>query len=604
MPSLPQNKIWSQVSHQDTFSPTQFGNLFATIGIDLSDNHGAIRLGKRMVINTGSDDLATLTGAPVGFWRYGGAIYTAGGTQTAGYSFVNDGTIFGTFSQVTGSNTPSNFDSTINDGNIFYNALYVSDTTGGNVVLRKNSVGTWTTVTIGAYVSGTTNMLCTFIGRQYITFGQSKIYSLNSSDTVVTSGVNTLDLTFTQSPLITKLLPGPDRIWVLTLNVNGGKGVIYQWDGVNTTYTSSNSNILEAAGALSGVMLNDVPYIMDTDGNLQSWNGGAFVTVASLNRKRYKKLYNVLSNVNNRFIHPNGMAVVDGKIQVLVDTRNYELNFYTEDTMPAGIYEFDPKYPTKGLVHKQPFGLSKAASTITDYGQLKINMAGGIQQINTQSLSASNNGSFLAGIGYYSDSVTVKYGIYYDDLNDTLQKAGSFITLKFDSQALKDSWPDTYLIYKKLAASTDRIIAKYRIDGTHPVEAIINWTGSSTFIVNNSDINVSTYWTEGTGGEVEILQGVGGGMCAHITNAVLVSGVWTVTLDETFAGAVGTSIARFSNWIKINTALFSQNETVLKSGAGAQGTHASQIQYKYFAIWSGRNEIQRLLTNNTKFQNA
>ncbi|MFK5284045.1 hypothetical protein ACI3PL_31150, partial [Lacticaseibacillus paracasei] len=74
---------------------------------------------------------------------------------------------------------------------------------------------------------------------------------------------------------------------------------------------------------------------------------------------------------------------------------------------------------------------------------------------------------------------------------------------------------------------------------------------TTTFTVPNSSIDLTSYWTANTGAEVEITQGLGSVKCAHIINTSLAGGTWTVTVDETFTSATGTSKARFAFWNKM-----------------------------------------------------
>ncbi len=381
MTTFPQNRVWSQVSDRDIYDPNKFGILLATKGIDLSDNIGRLRLGRRMMMNTNSDDVADILGVPVGFWLCGSGIYTIAGNGTNGFAFVNDGTLFGAFAKSTAGTEPTKIDSAKSDGVFSNNKLYVSENDSG-VAYLCNKVGDldWgSRITMEVDATGYQHMLWSYGDRTYMTNTLSKIISMDASEAVSTSGANTIILNgilgdFTN--VITRPFVSADINWIPTVNTTGGKGFIYEWDGASTTYRRKHP--LQSSGALAGCDYFDVPYIMDVEGNLQAWNGATFKTVASLYRIGKKMLYNALSQYNNRWIHPNGMQVIDSKIRIVIDGRNHDSTLSVEETIPAGIYEFDPRHPEFGIYNITSFGLAKAADSIADFGGSRIAGAGGL----------------------------------------------------------------------------------------------------------------------------------------------------------------------------------------------------------------------------------
>lgn len=603
MTTLPQQKTWSQVTDRDSFNPLEFGSILASMCLDLSTNKGRIRISPRMLLNVSTDDVAELTSFPVGFWLCGGEIHTIAGTNAGGYAFKTPGVLMNaSFVKETAGTEPTTIDSSLSDGVFSNNALYVTgpDTVGSLFASVWKKVGSldWTKFSTSAD-SLFPMMLFHFQGRTYMTTTQSKIISWDASDTIAYSGANTIVLNGISgdfSNVITRPLVGSDRVWILCLNTTGERGFIYEWDGAATTH--SRKHILHSAGAVAGCIYHDVPYIMDTNGNVQYWNGSTFKTVASLPFKKKKKrsLYNAISLYNNRFVHPNGMNVVDEKILINVDTRNYDSDSSIEDTIPSGVYEFDPNNPARGLVHKHSYGLSKEGGTIKDYGQERIYGVGGISEMNIPSTDGTKNGTFLAGASVYKNASSVVHGIFFDDTKDTLQKAGSFVTLKFDATSLKDAFQFMNLVFSKLKVATDKIVAKFRTEDEDSVTASITWTGDNTFTVLNSDIDVSEYYTEGNDKsfEVEIIQGNGSNVCAHITDAVNNAGTWTVTLDQSISGATGTAKARFQKW----NWLFEANyDDGLTTKGGKPEGKAAWIQFKVWAILTGPTDIEKLVTD-------
>lgn len=604
MPSLPQNNVWAQVSDRDVFDSQKFGSLIATSGIDLSSNHGRLRLGVRLILNMNTDDLGDISAVPVGFWLCGTGIYTIMGNGTTGYALVNDGTPYGTFARSTAGTEPTKVNSATSDGIFANNKLYVSELDGGTVYLCKKVGDTdWgSRISMQLDAGGYPHMLFAGLGRVFMTNNQSCVISMDSAESVATSGANTIILNgisadFTN--IITRPFLSGETFWLPCINSMGGRGYVYEWDGSSTTFQRKHE--LKCPGAVSGCDLDDVPYIMDVYGNLRAFNGSVFKKVASLYRKNGKLLYNSLSLTNLRWMHPNGMFVKNSRIRMIIDNRNNDNTYSIEETITAGEYEYDPEHPEYGIYNVALFGQSKSSNQITEYGALRIAGAGGGAEIDLPSTSASRNGAHMAGCGYYIDDSSVKYGIFYDDSNDTLQKAGSFITLKFSSSGIKDAWNFVRLLHSELKDTSDLIVSKFRTTEEDAVEATITWTDETHFTVLNSAIDLTDYFDDGNdhGKEVEIIHGVGANRCMHIVDAELSAGTWTVEVDQTYILATGTAKARFSKWTWLAEQTFDNDETCLNM---APGEDASWIQFKFYCMWKGKREIERLITDEASLK--
>lgn len=603
MAQLPQNGVWAQVSGKDVFDPQKFGGLIASTGLDLCDNYGRLRLGRRMILNTDTNDLSELSGIPVNFWLCGTKIYTICGNGIIGVALSNNGTLTGIFSKSTGGTPPSKINSATDDGVFANNKLYITELDSGTVYFC-NKVGDidWASrISVVADSVGTPHMVFSGNGRVYMTLNYSRIVSMNSAESVATSGANTIILngiTGDFTNVITRPFFAGETCWLPCVNTMGGPGYVYEWDGSATTYQRKHK--LQSPGAVSGCDYNDIPYIMDVYGELLAWNGSTFKRQASLFRKNKKLLYNALSLNNDRFMHPNGMTVVDHKIRMVIDNRNYDATSSIEETITAGVYEFDPEHPELGIYHIGPLTSTKSGETIKDYGAIRIAGAGGIAEINLPSVSPTRNGSFLVGAKYYIDATNSRNGIFYDDLNDTLQKAGSFVTLKFPATSVKDIWNYAHLLHSKLQTLTDKIVGKYRVVEVDPVEATITYVSTTQFTVLNSAIDLTTYFTAGKGAEVEVTQGVGANKCSHITATVLAGGTWTVTVDQTYTGATvgATAKARFQKWIWVGEQTYEKDENNLK--LNLTDVSSAWIQYKFWAMWTGKREIERFITDENQ----
>ncbi len=575
---------------------TKTGSIYTSFNLDLIEDEGNVRVGKRLLLNINTTDDATLTSYPAGFAYFGSKFWGVAGASGTGYVF-SASHIDSSFAHVTSGSAPATCDSTISDIIVSNSILYVS--TASATVYYTADGTTWSTLSSGTSDSAFTHMMCSFAGRTYMTKLESQIISWDASNTVASPGdIATLQLGNSDSNVITFIRAASNKIWIGTVNKLGGKGYVYSWDGASLQTTSTYK--LESAGALSCVIKDDVPYIIDANGKLFWWNGGTFKPLQQVFRRKSKVLYNAYSGVNNRFIHPNGMSIIRNKINILINGSNYDAaapNATQEETIPSGIYEYDEQ---KGLSHKYSFGLTKSGGTISDYGQTRILGVGGLAEILTASAPITTNGSFLAGASYYTDATTTTSGIFYDDLNDTLQKGFYLVTPKIYSPSITDTFQSIYYRFKKLTNAADKIVVKYRTVAADFVEASITWTSTTTFTTTT---DVSSYWTSGTGGEVEVVQGVGAGRCSHITSIVNNAGTYTVTVDETYTGAsTQTAKARFQSWIKLgkttDTTSFFNNLQFPLSGT------ATWVQIKIWGLFTGRQEIEDLTIQNNVSQSA
>ncbi len=545
-----------------------------------------------MNLSTSTVDDANVNGCPAAFKVFASNIYTIVGTGGTGKVLTVSAQFAGNtpWAADTATTTPTDCDSNFSDLALFNGEMYAARSS--SAISYLNAAGTaWTSLASGGGGSNAQS-LCTYGSKLYNGFNNT-ITSIDTSHTVATGVLVVPD----NGCIITFLKSASNRIWIGTLNTNYGKGFVYEWDG-NATQVGKSYR-LESAGALSCVIKDDIPWITDANGALLYWNGGTFVKATGLNRVHEKVLGTSLAAANNRFIHPNGMAVIKGKINLLINGTNIDTT--VEETIPSGIYEYDE---TRGLIHKNGIATAKAAATITDYAQTRLSTVGALSEIYIpKAYTSSQDGSFLAGASYYTDATTVKSAIFSDDVRDIYQKYGYIITAKLPAQQSKDGfsvqnmWQKIYLLYRNLLNANDKLVVKYRILQADPVEATITWTSTTTFTVANSSVVVSNYWTSGTGGEVEIQNGVGAGKCSHITNAVLSAGTWTVTVDETYTSATGTAIARFQSWIKLPPVV---TQDVNTSSENSIQVPANWIQFKLCMTFTGKDEIENLFIINAE----
>lgn len=577
MLQIPNKKKWIQVNGTEVL-----GNIWASFNVDLSDNLGRLRVGRRTIVSTNATDDADL-GLPVAFrslYTAGNEVYAVCGTRV----FKNSGVPNGNFTEVASS--PTDCHMNYSDMEVFNSQIYVSR---NSTSVSKYDGTTWTSVSSVGTSTGVIKLMTTFADRLYVTDGSSKIVSLNSSDTVATIGnAYTLDFSANSATrIITFIRASASRIWIGTTNRLGGIGYIHEWDGISTQVTKSYR--LEASGAMACVIKDDIPYVMDSNGNLIAWNGGSFQVLTGFNRENHKLLTGILNTVTQRFIHPNGMSIVEGKINMLINGVNNDNTGTIEDTIPSGVYEYDKEF---GLVHKHSIGLTKLDDTISDFGQIKVARVGALQELNIPSDSANRNGCFYAGVQVYTDASSTRYQINYDDLIESLQKAGHLITTKIDSPNVDEVWQKVYLKVARFLTANDKMVVKYRTDDISNTEFTGTWTSTTTFTTTT---NLSAY---GVGAEVQVTQGIGSGKPSHITS-ITGSGTFTVTVDETYTGATGTFKATVDSWLKLGS-LSNQVSRYLECPIGKT---SNWIQFKIWFTFTGRkNELEEILLVNTPNQ--
>lgn len=591
-------QTWNQPNTSDSLP-----NIWASKGLDFTENEGKIRIGKKLFLNTGTADVAEITSYPIGFRYFNNgsdsSFYTAAGTSGTGYVFKSTA-IDANFAKVSTAGSPAIVDSIYSDIEVFNSKLYV--TTGGANIYGLNGSNTWNNFALGG--TGTANMLTAYANRMYCTKNGNTIVSFDTSETVATSGQWTL--TLGSNEIITFLRSASNRVWIGTVNQFGGKGYIYDWDGSSNQATKSYR--LESAGALACVIKDDIPYVMDANGKLIVWNGGTFKTIAQLNRRRNKPLYNPFSSTNQRFIHPNGMSIIKDKINILIDGTNYDVSAHNgsqEETIPSGVYEYDTEH---GLTHKYSIGLTKSGSSATEFGQFRVRGVGALSEILTAQSPITTNGTFLVGATTYPDASTITTvatgGIFYNDIADTAQKAGYIDTFKVYSPNVTETWQSLYYRYRKLLGSGDKIVVKYRTEEAEPTDITVTWStvGASTTTFTTTDANIANY---AVGDEVEGIQGTGSGRCSHIVSISAPSaGVYTVVVDEVYTGATGTAKVRLQKWVKLGSNVYGDSHPYFNNLQIPQSATTTWIQFKVFIIVTGRGELEDLNLQTKKSQTA
>jgi len=569
LPSVSGGRLWEQNNRSDVV-----GSLFSSFNLNLTEQLGKTKVSPRMVITTNG---ITDFGTPVAFKEYLSNLYTIAGNYIFRAAGGNLETAFVKDAQ---TNSPGNsFSSDISDLEVFNNRLYAVGS--GSASFWRLDTTTWTGLS-SLSVSVNSKMLNFLkLNRLYIVTTNQQIISMDTGESFATSGSNSF-LIKNKDLVITSLVQTSNLLWILTFNQQNGQGYVYSWDGA-TADTPTDIHPLDSRGALAGIVKDGVLYIIDMDGKLQYFNGQAFVLAPNgrLPIKQFKYLKNPNTLLNNRWIHPNGITLVDGRINILINNENYDLNKTIQESLPSGIWEYDVDM---GWYHKNALTqYTIIGATINDYGQNRISRVGALANIKVPDIGSPIVGTLIAGADYFSDSTSSTVSAAWtNDSLDTIQKYGYFVTNKILSPRVQDAFGRTFLRIRKLLNSTDRVIVKARSQDIPALEPVtVTWTSSTSFTTTT---DISAY---SQGEEVEGTQGPGSGKCAVITSINNNSGTWVVTLDDTLGASNGTSKVRFQHWKWVGTLTNQSNTNPMFNITTSSGW----IQIKVCMLFTGNNEF-------------
>lgn len=575
---LPKNKVFTQDKNE------LLCDLWTSMGMNFTEEYGKMKVARRMVITT--NDITDL-GVSTGFKQIGSKIYTTSGSYVWATANARTETAF---AKTANGSDPSDLDSDYSDIEVYDSKLWV--TGPSKLYYCTSGTGTWSFYNSGGGTSGLSavpHKLLNFRykNRLYVTDSGS-VKSLTGT-TLTSSGANTFTLTASLVELtLTSLVQTDNLLWILTVNPIGETGYIIPWDG-STENTPALSGVipLDSRGALAGTTLNGTPYIMTVDGRLQYYNGGTFTDAPNgkLPIKLSRYLKNPLATPNTRWIHPNGITIVDGRINILINNEYYDTGTTIDERVPSGVWEYDP---IVGWYPKNPLTLFDiGVGTITDYGQNRISRVGALANLKTDNNSSDTYiGTMLAGAQYYSDATTTAEAIWTDDALDIVKKHGYIVPSKLVSETVKDSFTKLWITMKKLLSANDKIIVKYRSEEAVSTEATVTWTSATTFTTTTSMLLKEGY-------EVEGIQGKGSGYTAHITRVDVAGSTYTVTLDETLGASSGTAKIRIQNWKKLNS--WTEQSTLAEFGA--MGTYP-WIQLKICFLFTGDDEVYKFIIEN------
>lgn len=585
------NKAFIQNNRSNVFP---LSNIWSSLNLDLQSNVGVLRVSPRIKLNTGS-----LNNAPVAIQRFGQRIYTLAGTtiyrNTNSSGLPNDA-----FVADTSGSASTDYSSNTSDMLGCWNVLFATAPTRLRSLSNADG-GTWSdraTIT-----SGINHKLCYFKKFDRLYYTDQTIKSMTEAYVEATSGDYTLP-GFNTVGLV-DMKATSQYIWIAckTEATLQQKGEIWQWDGISAQIT--NKFNLPGALAIVAIVIDpirDIPMAVSDKGVLYEFNGSSFSEVDNgrlpytFGNLPYMGASPFSTQDNDRFIHPNGIYFTRwNTVRCLINGVNGNSTATQNENLPSGVWEWSRE---NGFVHVSAPSYDPISTSVTDWSQGRISRAGALVDMNIPTTSAKD-GTFMLGATYYTNVSSTASAIFYDNSNNTIQKKGYVVTSWIESNDLADSWDVLWTSYRKFLESTDSFTVKYRNTEESSVSASITWVNTTSFTVLNSAIDISLYWTTGTGAEVEIINGTGGGLCAHITNAVNNAGTWTVTIDETATGVTtGTAWARFQKWTKVYSPV--TNASPYSWAQFALGTTSTpRIQYKICFTWTGNGEFYKsTLTSN------
>jgi len=592
------------------------GNLWSTFNIDLQSNPGRIRLGDKLAQIYSSADDADL-GVASAFECYNGNWYAICGTRV----FVQSASApFGSaWVEDTSSGAQTDYDFDFSDLAVFDGRLWSTTSDG----LYSYNGTTWTLqddLTLAechklAYLKNT--------NRLYYVSSDQAIKSIDADD-VETDGTNeqyALALDSASSGFeITTMVATDKEIYISTVaaaqNTSGSYenvGYLFVWDGINTQPTS-RIKIDDSAGLIAMKIHGGVLYAVDSRGRILRFNGYGFDEVSRLpeDTRVYSINASESSNTSGRgaFVHRNGVDFSSHNTMLIAvnGTRNSNYTPRLAENIPSGVWECD--LATGSMVHKHSFTYKAyASSTVTDYGQYRVHTVGALtlqRMGRPEFVNFYGRADLITSASFYNDSgvsTADKTALFLTSGKGGTtdyegEKRGYLVTTWVDSENMQDVWQKIGIKHREYLNANDKIVAKYRTREYDPVYADITWTSTTTFTTTT---NISAYWTSGTGGEVEVTQGPGGGTVAHITSIVNNAGTYTVTIDEIATGVSNgnTAVARFQFWTKIAAVTLQS----LESEIHAIGANSERIQIKVVMHFTGDGEFHEMqLVNKPHIQ--
>jgi len=589
---------------QPNLGDTQ-GNLAVSFNLDTTTNLGRIRNTRSSKVLDGRQfeiDFITSVRPAMGF-----AWYDFSGSSSPELvawlgAIAISQTVIGNWVLDPDSSSPVYSGATTGNGDIktFNGNLYV---TNQNALYEFDGTN-WADISTSPIIGDGIHALDTYGDRLYVVADDAqKIYSVDTSSVLTATGSFTLDLSFFDGH-ISWIRAGSNRIWIGFTKSDGTRGLIFEWDGQSENIWSKNYTI-EAQGSCGCTLWDDVPYTLDTEGRLLAFNGANFQEVARLPLIQNEQLpsrYTIPEG--NKLIHFNGITFSNDRILLNIDNDLMSLKKQgsfignNKPTLtPGGIWEYTRE---NGLIHYTSPSMNNYDDVEPlDYGQVESVIPGAVFD---GTPNDTNNPSYDATIIYGARSIyrtgSSSDSLYVDSTLTPLKKSGNLVTSWMEADQVIDNWQSIVVKYKKLLDNADKIFVKYRTVKTDPVRVQeVSWNSATEFTFTNANTPFST---AEVGDEVTVIQGIGAGDQAHITNINLVGTTYTVTLDKAIVGVIAGDASEilFEKWRFLKTIT---NQEQYSNCPIPAFNKDIQIQVKLVLEWLGDNELYEIMViNNTE----
>ena len=474
MAIIPQNKQWKQPNDGDSL-----GNIFASYGLDLDKNRGAVAVSNRLknVFDEGAD--SDLSSPAARFIDFNSDFWAISSELFRTDAFADDDiTNTNNWAQDSTGSSPDP-GATVTDAVVFDGLLLVVD---GDDIKSFSGSGNWVSWWKGTrgqtgLDTGQTFILTVGSNRSlYITDGGNKVYRVqpngSGGGTISKTGGGTLDFSAT-SQLFTCATTTSTRIFYGMEDTAAQNAYIVEWDMSAQSTTPNRIHKMGVKRVLCLATYNDSPIAILSDGSIKYYNGAAFISWPGAHLPQSKDDY------QNDIIHKNGWDIIDGLPHFLIKpTVDINENTITEDTSnywyyPAGIYCLDPEI---GLYCRYP---------LTDDAATHYNVA------NVGALHARNhaNTKFFASYEVWTSTTTRKNIIACEDRNNSLGTQAWMMLIPFES--VRDVIHRLTVVHKQLGTG-DSIKLYYARNNPNSVRVSGSWYDANTFNTTDSITGVTT----------------------------------------------------------------------------------------------------------------
>lgn len=469
-----------------------------------------------------------------------------------------------TFEEDDTASTPTT--DSLGDIELFNGDMYVST----DEVVYKLSGSTWSTA-FSSLTANSKTLLKTVENRLYYTDNKVTVGSVNTSDTKATT-TNTLDLQLSNNTNIaydiTMLEAGTNNLWIGTSNDSQAPNWVYAWNG--ETQNTFTSRYVITANVLAGLVYkkDNRPYIFDSKGRLQAFNGAGFETVAELP---------IEGTLNDDAVHYNGMTEnSDGEILINFDNDTRE-GTYSPDA-PSGVYAYHPEH---GLYLKYAYTTQRVSETgstgVDNFGHFEVNEVGAIFPADLHSQEGASDGTIYAS-AEINENGTLQNCIFLDNSNtDSLTKT-TLVTRWMEANSPIDAFNEVTVTHDHLREG-ELVEIKVRTEQLPVVSD--NSVPFSRYKLQTSKTEMAyLYDRRQKGLEVTMTTGADAGKSFDVVSVDKQGSSYILTLEGELSDTTNAQGFYIENWKTIKT---NDNKTS-NATKGKAGMKADKFQVKVDAL--------------------